>query len=137
MNAFFNSQFNYCPLMCCNRSLSNKINRLHERCLPIVYNDEKSNFEKPLERDGSVSIHHQNITFLAIEMFKVFKGIIPQIVKEIFQFGDVVPKQLRKQTDSQIQSVTQKIKYFSDQKYGRFYFTKQNNLRVLRILKRQ
>ena len=35
MNAFFKSQFNYCPLvwMCCNRSLNTKINRLHERCL--------------------------------------------------------------------------------------------------------
>ena len=32
MNAFFNSQCNYCPLvwMCCNRSLNNKINRLQE-----------------------------------------------------------------------------------------------------------
>ena len=33
-----------------------------------------SNFEGLLKRDGSVSIHHQNIKFLAIEMFKVFKG---------------------------------------------------------------
>ena len=35
MNAFFNSQFNYCPLvwMCCNGSLNTKTNRLHERCL--------------------------------------------------------------------------------------------------------
>ena len=43
MNAFFKSQFNYCPLvwMCCNRSLNTKINRLHERCLRIVYNDKR------------------------------------------------------------------------------------------------
>ena len=35
MNAFFKSQFNYCPLiwMCCNRSLNNKIERLHELSL--------------------------------------------------------------------------------------------------------
>ena len=45
MNAFFKSQFNYCPLvwMCCNRSLNTKINRLHDSCLWIVYNDKKSN----------------------------------------------------------------------------------------------
>ena len=32
MNAFFKPQFNYCPLiwMCRNRSLNNKIDRLHE-----------------------------------------------------------------------------------------------------------
>ena len=35
INAFFKSQFNYRSLiwMCCNRSLNNKINRLHERSL--------------------------------------------------------------------------------------------------------
>ena len=61
MNAFFKSQFNYCLLvwMCCNRSLNNKINRLHEQCLRIVYNNKKSNFEDLLEEDGSVSTHHQ------------------------------------------------------------------------------
>ena len=46
MNAFFKSQFNYCPLVWirCNRSLNTKINRLHERCLRIVYNDKKFKF---------------------------------------------------------------------------------------------
>ena len=56
-NAFFKSQFNYCPLvwMCCNRSFITKINRLHERCLQMVYNDKKSNFNELLVTDGSVS----------------------------------------------------------------------------------
>ena len=42
MNAFLKSQFNYCVLvwMCCNRSLNTKINRLHERCLRIFYNNK-------------------------------------------------------------------------------------------------
>ena len=40
MNTFFRSQFSYCPLvwMCHSRTLNNKINRLLERCLRIVYN---------------------------------------------------------------------------------------------------
>ena len=88
--------------MCCNRSLNNKINRLHQRCLRIVYNDKKLNFEDLLERDGPASIHHQNIRFLAIKMFKVSKGISHQIVKGVFQFRDALPHQLRKQTDFQI-----------------------------------
>ena len=50
-----------------------------------------SNFKDLHKRDGSVSIHHQNIRFLAVEMFKVFKDISPQVVKEIFQFRDAVP----------------------------------------------
>ena len=63
MNAFFKSQFNYCLLvrMCCNSSLNTKINRLHERCLRIAYNDKKSDFNELLVKDCSVSIHHQNL----------------------------------------------------------------------------
>ena len=47
MNLFFNSQFNCCPLvwMFHSRSVNNKINRLHERVLRIVYNDFKSSFK--------------------------------------------------------------------------------------------
>ena len=63
MNAFFRLQFNYCPLiwMCCSRFLNHKIDRLHQRCLQIVYSDKTSNFSELLEKDGSVSIHNQNI----------------------------------------------------------------------------
>ena len=39
--AFFESQFKYCPIVYVfhSRYLNNKINRLHERALRIVYND--------------------------------------------------------------------------------------------------
>ena len=36
---------------------------------------------------------------------KVFKGISPQILQEIFQFRDAMPYQLRKQTDFPIPSL--------------------------------
>ena len=107
MNVFFKPQFNCSPLvwMCCNRYLNNKINRLHEQCLRILYNDQKLSFEELHERDGSVCIHHQNMKFLQVEMFKVFRGISPQIRKEIVHFRDTILYQLRKQTDLQILSV--------------------------------
>ena len=35
------------------------------------YNDKKSNFNELQVKDGSVSIHHQNLQKLAVEMFKV------------------------------------------------------------------
>ena len=86
MSSFFISQFNYCPLvwMCHSRLTNNKINRLHERCLRIIYNDKKSSFEKLLEKDGSVSIHTKNLQALAIEMFKTYKKLSPPIFQEIF-----------------------------------------------------
>ena len=55
---FSKSQFNYCPLiwMRCNRSLNNKIDRLDERSLRIVYNDKTSDFSKLLNNNSSVSV---------------------------------------------------------------------------------
>ena len=77
----------YCPLVwkCCNRCLNSKINRLHKWCLRIVYNDKKSNFNELLLKDGSDSIHHQNFKKLAVEMFRVSRGLSAEIVNELFQ----------------------------------------------------
>ena len=77
MNAFFISQFSYCPpvWMCHSRTNNSKINRLHERCLRLVYNDKQSSFNELLEKDGSVSIHMRNIQILATEMYKLVNNL--------------------------------------------------------------
>ena len=51
INSFFMPQFNYCQLiwMCHNCTKNDKINRLHERCLRLLYNDKKSSFHDLLE----------------------------------------------------------------------------------------
>ena len=69
INAFFESQFSYSPLvwmMIHSRKLNNKINRLHERCLRVTYNDVLASFEELLERDNSVPVHKRDIQCLAI-----------------------------------------------------------------------
>ena len=78
------------------------MNRLHERCLWIVYNDKKSNFNELLVKDGSVSIHHQNLQKLAVEMFKVSRGLSPEIVNELFQFTEQIPYEFRQRPQFQI-----------------------------------
>ena len=89
MNAFFNSQFSYCPLtwMFHSRKLNNKINKLHERCLRIVYNNNTSSYEDILEIDNSVSIHTRNLQSLAIELYKIVNGFSPDIMKDVFPFN--------------------------------------------------
>ena len=76
MNAFFMSHFNYCQMiwMFYSRSLEHRINRLHERCLRIVYSDQLSTFKDLLVLDGNLTIHQRTIQTLAIEMFKVKNG---------------------------------------------------------------
>ena len=90
MKAFFMAQFSYCPLiwMFHSRKLNNKINKLHERCLRIVYSDNTSSFEELLETDNSVSVHHRNIQVLATELYKIVNGFSPEIRKEDFPFNE-------------------------------------------------
>ena len=97
MKTFVFSQFNYCPLvwMCHSRKLNNKINRLQERALRIVYNDKSSTFYQLLEKDKSVTIHTRNLQYLATEIFEVKIGISPIIMTEIFKFCDNNTQNLR------------------------------------------
>ena len=86
MYSFFNSQFNYCPLvwMFHSRSINNKMNRLHEKFLRIVCNNYKSSFENLLEKDGTVWIHVKNLQKLATEMFKISKNYSVPLMSELF-----------------------------------------------------
>ena len=75
-------------MMCHSRKNNNKIIRLHERYLRIIYNDNQSSFNALLEKDGSVSIHKMNIKILTIEIFKVSKNLAPPQMHEIFKLKD-------------------------------------------------
>ena len=70
--------------MCHNRTINNKINRLHERCLRIVYNDNKSSFQELLDKDQGVTIHVKNVRALGVEMFKVPNNYSTSLMSEIF-----------------------------------------------------
>ena len=47
-----------------------KINRIHERALRVVYQDDASTFQKLLSKDISAKIHIRNLQVLATEMLK-------------------------------------------------------------------
>ena len=50
----------------------------------------------------AVSIHHQDLQKLAVEMFKVSRGLSPQIVNKSFQFREQMPYQLRQRSQFHI-----------------------------------
>ena len=91
VNAFFYSHFNYCQLIWMyhifNRTNGNKTNRLHEKCLRLVYNDKKSYFDDLLEKDRSVA--------LAVELLKVFKGLNSVIFAEVFPVRQKIQYNMR------------------------------------------
>ena len=86
MNSFILSQFGYCVLvwMFHSRRLNNRINKIHERSLRIVYRDDKSSFADLLEKDKSFTIHERAIQKLCIELYKVAYGISPKLMRLVF-----------------------------------------------------
>ena len=72
--------------MFCSKRMNERINRIRERALRMVYLDYTSGFEDLLKRDGSVTIHHRNVQLVAIEMFKIVHDIGPKIMKTLVEF---------------------------------------------------
>ena len=106
MKAFIESQFNYCPLvwMFHNRTINNRINRIHERALRVAYQDYESSFEQLLKKDNSFTIHERNLQRLATEIYKVKNDLAPTFLKEIFT-DSVNSRELRKQPLLQMKNV--------------------------------
>ena len=86
LKSFMESQFGYCPLvwMLHSRKLNNRINRLHESRLCVVYKDQKLTFDELLRKGNSFTIHHRNLQKLAIEMYKIEKNLSPSIMSTVF-----------------------------------------------------
>ena len=61
----------------------------------MIFNDKHSNFEELLVKDDSVSIHHNNIHTLAIEMYKVVNGMSPEIINDILKLREITHCNLR------------------------------------------
>jgi retron-type reverse transcriptase len=90
MKTFIESQFKYCPLlwMFHSKALDDRINKLHERALRVVYKDDSNlTFEQLLEKDKSFSTHHRNLQHLAILMYQVKNNLAPAPVQEIFRLN--------------------------------------------------
>ena len=90
LNAFIKSHFSYAPVvwMFHSRKLNNRINKIHERALRLVYKDYTSSFDDLLAKDNSFKIHQRNLQKLAIEIFKVKKDIAPAIMNSVFELND-------------------------------------------------
>ena len=65
-------------------SLDNKMNRIHEKALRIIYNDRPSSFKELLHEDNYVTMHHKIIRNLAFETIKFLHGLSTLILNEVF-----------------------------------------------------
>ena len=94
-----------------------KINRLHERALRIVSDDDVSTFDQLLAVENSFCIHHQSVQRLLIEIYKVLHDNLGNSLKELFVRREITinlrpnPELLIPSVNSQGQKLL-KILYF-------------------------
>ena len=93
-----------------NRDLEHKINKLHERALRIVYNDDQLSFHELLKLDNSSTIHHQNIRKLAIEVHKSLHDLSPSFMKDIFVNSGYTGPNLRNEKKFHVPNVNKTYK---------------------------
>ena len=67
-----------------SRQTNQKINKLHERALKIVYKDNFSLIEERFSEGNSVTVHQRNLQILATEMYKILNSLSPDITQSIF-----------------------------------------------------
>ena len=109
--ALAESQFKYCPVVWMFHSwrTNNKINRLHERALKIVYDDDVSTFDQLLVMDKSFCIHHQNNQRLLTEIYKALHDISGNTLKELLVKKESI-RSLRSKLELVIPSVNSILK---------------------------
>ena len=73
MRAFITSQFSYCLLVWTN----NQINKIHERALGLVNQNNILSSINLLERDNSIAIHERNLQVLVTKNLKLRKVLAP------------------------------------------------------------
>ena len=88
IKAFVISQFDCCPLirMFHNRALNNRINKIHEQALRLVYQNKNLSASELLELGDAVTIYQRNLQVLVTEIFKVKNNLSPELMKQVFDF---------------------------------------------------
>ena len=101
MKTFIQSHFNYCSLtwMFHSRILNNKINKLHERALRLVYQNENLTFQDLLELDNSVTVHQKVDIHEIVKNYETHPSILKikenVNVESKFIFTDTTPNNLK------------------------------------------
>ena len=84
--SFVASNFNYCPLVWhfCGKTNNQKLEKIQERALKIIYSDYESSYEELLEKSNSSTLLIARLRLLLCEIFKSLKELNTKYVSEIF-----------------------------------------------------
>ena len=79
-----------------SRTKKRKIDRLHERCLRIIYNGKQSSYKELLEKDSSFYVNLRDVQVVATKMYKVSNNFSLPQMREILKVRNEHPYNLRK-----------------------------------------
>ena len=86
-NSFVASNFNYCALVWhfYGLSNSNKMDKIQERCLRIVYKDYVSSYDRLLEMVNTTSLVISRLRILLLEVYKSIHHLNPKCISGLFE----------------------------------------------------
>jgi hypothetical protein len=89
-NTFILSNFNYCPIVWhfCGKSEMRKLERIQERALRYLLNDNTSSYDSLLSKSSMDTLHLKRLKSIACEVFKSLNDLNPIFMKRMFNLKD-------------------------------------------------
>ena len=89
LDSFIFSNFNYCSLVWhfCSATLSQKIEKLQERALRLLYNDSYSSYNSLLLKTEQPAMEVSHLQRLASEVCKTLKSLNSDFMHNYFKKG--------------------------------------------------
>ena len=86
-DSFVAGNFNYCPLVwhICGATNNNKIEKIQERCLRIIYKDYESTIERWLEMSNTTSLVISRLRLILLEVYKSIKHLNPKCINGSYE----------------------------------------------------
>ena len=86
-DSFVASNFNYCPFVWhfCGATNNNKIEKIQERCLRIIYKDYESPIERLLEISNTTQLVISRLRLILLEVYKSINQLNPKCINGLFE----------------------------------------------------
>lgn len=91
-NSFIVSNFNYCPMVWhfCGKVNNDKIEKIQERSLRILYRDYDASYEELLKRVDGATMLTARLRIMALEVGKCIAGVNPTFLNSMFEVKPAV-----------------------------------------------
>jgi len=85
-NSFILSNFTYCPLTWhfCGKHNTDKIEKIQERALRILYQDKVSTYEELIKNANTCTLLISRLRIMALEVYKCAKSLNPPCLNSLF-----------------------------------------------------